>query len=407
MKHKNLILAIVAVLGVAYAATKGISIHGEGGLDFHLIWLAGKMWEAGANPYGPKFLNEYYEHFHEMMPGAYWIYPPYWYPIAISLSQWSFPVANSIWKVVNFVLLIGATHLIARALADVTREKYAPIFFSGIAYVCFMQATAVVLFNGQTSILVYFGFAAVFYGMLRDRSLFVATGLMFLALKPQIGAVVFAAVFMLRQFRWTVFVAAGVCLIATIPIAVATDYRASLAGLLTNLARYSDFPANTPANLTGLTNMISFVASPSATVHAMLFLFAAAVVCAAAIFYLWPIDVAAETNGIRMQLAGLVLFVASTLFFLPLHSYDLVSLAALMMLISAESFAGGWLIFSGLIVCLRPSSLFNLLGMTNSAGLDFPESGLVSLGLLLIFMGAVWAAISASLQKHLLAKNRA
>ena len=107
MKHKNLILAIVAVLGVAYAATKGISIHGEGGLDFHLIWLAGKMWEAGANPYGPKFLNEYYEHFHEMMPGAYWIYPPYWYPIAISLSQWSFPVANSIWKAVNFVLLIG------------------------------------------------------------------------------------------------------------------------------------------------------------------------------------------------------------------------------------------------------------------------------------------------------------
>jgi len=178
---------------------------------------------------------------------------------------------------------------------------------------------------------------------------------------------------------------------------VATDYRASLEGLFTNLARYSAFPANTPANLTGLTNMISFVASPSVAVHAMLPLFAVAIVCAAAIFYFWPIDVAAEVDGVRMQLASLVLFVASTLFLLPLHSYDIVSLAALITMISAKSLAGRWLMFSGLIVCLRPSSLFNLLGMTNSAGLDFPESGLVSFGLLLIFAGAIWAAISARL----------
>ena len=190
-------------------------------------------------------------------------------------------------------------------------------------------------------------------------------------------------------------VAAGICLIATIPMVVATDYRASLEGLFTNLARYSEFPANTPANLTGLTNMISFALSVA--VHAMLFLFAAAIVCAAAIFYFWPIDVGAEVDRVRMQLASLVLFVASTLFLLPLHTYDIVSLAALIAMISAKSLAGRWLIFSGLIVCLRPSSLFNLLGMTNSAGLDFPESGLVSLGLLLIFAGAVWAAMSARL----------
>ena len=397
INYKNSILAVVAILGVVYATSKGISVSGEGGLDFHLIWVAGKTWAAGANPYGPAFLTQYYEYFHVTMPGAYWVYPPYWYPIAVSLSYWSFPIANSIWKTVNLALLIAATHLIARATADVTRAKYAPIFFIGIAYACFMQATAVVLFNGQTSIVFYFGLAAVFYGILRNRPLFVVIGLVFLALKPQIGAVVFAAVFMLRQFRWTVLVAAGLCLIATIPMVVGTDYRASLEGLFTNLTRYSAFPANTPANLTGLTNIISFVASPSVAVHAMLFLFAAAIVCATAIFYFWPIDAWAQVDRVRIQLASLVLLVASTLFLLPLHTYDIVSLAAVITMISATSLAGRWLILSGLIVCLRPSSLFNLLGMTNSAGLDFPESGLVSLGLLLIFAGAVWAAISARL----------
>ena len=83
INYKNSILAVVAILGVVYATSKGISVSGEGGLDFHLIWVAGKTWAAGANPYGPAFLTQYYEYFHVTMPGAYWVYPPYWYPIAV------------------------------------------------------------------------------------------------------------------------------------------------------------------------------------------------------------------------------------------------------------------------------------------------------------------------------------
>jgi Glycosyltransferase family 87 len=400
IKYKNSILAIIAVLGIAYAATKGISIHGEGGLDFGVIWLAGKMWAADENPYGPKFLSEFNEYFHFTLPEAHWAYPLYWYPIATSMSYWSFPIANSIWKAVNFALLIGATHLIASALADATREKYAPIFFSGIGYACFMQETATTLFNGQTSVFIYFGLAAVFYGILRNRSHFVVVGLVFLALKPQIGVVAFAAIFMLRQFRWTVLVAGGICLIATVPIAMAAEYRASLEGFFIGLTRYSQLPPNMPENLTGLTNIISFVTSPSTALHAMPVLFVTAVVCGAIILYYWPIDLAKKGEGVRMQLTILILFSASTFFFLPLHRYDLVSLAALIMMISAASFAGRWLIFSGLLVCLRPITLFNLLGMTNSASLEFYGSRLMSFGLLLIFIGAVWAALDAHLKKH-------
>ena len=63
INYKNSILAVIAILGVVYAASKGISFSGEGGLDFHLIWVAGKTWAAGANPYGPTFLAKYYSTF--------------------------------------------------------------------------------------------------------------------------------------------------------------------------------------------------------------------------------------------------------------------------------------------------------------------------------------------------------
>src|SRR5262249_40998992 len=147
--YKNSILATIALLGIVYAATKGISIHDQGGQDgqdFRPIWLAGKLWAAGENPYGPKFVSEYGEDFHIRLLDSQWVYPLYWYPLATSMSYWPFPIANSVWKALNFVLLIAATHLVARALADVTREKYAPILFIGIGYACFMQATAYALF---------------------------------------------------------------------------------------------------------------------------------------------------------------------------------------------------------------------------------------------------------------------
>src|SRR5262249_10938500 len=140
------------------------------------------------------------------------------------------------WKVLNLALLIGATHLIARALADVTRQRYISIFLVGIGFGCLMRATPMTIWGGQTSILVYFGLSALFFGFLKERAALVIIGLVFLALKPQIGIIGFAAVAALDRYRWTIVPAAGVCLVASAPILVAGGYLASVRGFLSNLA---------------------------------------------------------------------------------------------------------------------------------------------------------------------------
>src|SRR6188474_1850329 len=53
-----------------------------------------------------------------------WFYPPYWYPLIVPFGLLPFQSALTIWKVINFSLLIVSTHLIARALAEMTHQKY-------------------------------------------------------------------------------------------------------------------------------------------------------------------------------------------------------------------------------------------------------------------------------------------
>ena len=94
---------MIALFGLAYLAPKGISISGAGGMDFRDIWIAGKIWTTGENPYGLSFAAEYLAAF-GYDRGEIWLYPPYWYPIAAPFGLFSFSVANSVWKAINFLL---------------------------------------------------------------------------------------------------------------------------------------------------------------------------------------------------------------------------------------------------------------------------------------------------------------
>lgn len=108
-------------------------------------------------------------------------------------------------------------------------------------------------------------------------------------------------------------------------------------------------------------------------------------------FYNSSFNKAPKIYNAQNQVASLALFVTITFFFVPLHSYDLVSLAALLMMIVAIPFAGRWLIALGLLICFRHLNLLQALGFVNSRALTFPESYLVSAGLFLLVVGAARA----------------
>ena len=294
------------------------------------------------------------------------LYPPYWYPLVVPFGFLSFKIAISIWKIINFSLLIGATHLIARALADAACQKYMPIFLAGIGFVCFMQATAISMWSGQTSILVYFGLSAMVFGLLKARPFVLIIGLVFLALKPQIGIVAFAAVAALRRDRWTILPAAGVCLLASAPIAFTGGYRASIEGFLANLAMQPRTDNYTPNDINGLIRVADYLVSSSNASLGTPIVMLAAIVCVVVVFYNSPFNKAPKIDNAQSQVATLALFVTIIFFFVPLHSYDLVSLAALLMMIVAIPFAGRWLIALGLLICFRHLNLLGALRFANS-----------------------------------------
>ena len=401
------ILALLACGSIFYLAPKLLlpaNITPEDYFDFQEFWLVGKIWASGQNPYDVvPFQKLFYESFQRSAGEIMWLYPPYWYPLIVPFAFFSFKTAFGIWKVFNFTLLIVATHLIARGLADVSRQKYVFIFLSGVVFVCFMQATAQTIWGGQTSILIYFGLSGMVFGLLKARPSALIIGLVFLALKPQIGIIAFAAVAALHRYRWTIFPAAGICLLGIAPVAVAGGYRASIEGFLANLSLQSKTVSLGPDLITGLIRFADYQSYISSTLLIGLTIIICAIVLTFLVFYHSPFNNELGVEDAQNQVACLTLFVAILFFFTPLHSYDLVSLAAMWMMLVAVPLAGRWLIAIGLLICFRPLNLLGVLmgpeaeqaagGTATSGNIAFPISQLVTIGLFLLFVGAVWSAL--------------
>jgi hypothetical protein len=393
------VLSALALLSLFYLVPKGFATYDPNGfgLDFRTLWLAGKVWASGKNPYGPVLVKEYLETFGPGWGFYYWFYPPNWFPVALLFGFFSFQVAVLAWSVFNFSLLIAATYLGARALADVSGQKCPQLFLAGLTYVCFMQATAITVYIGQTSILIYFGFSAIIFGILKERPAILIVGLVFVALKPQIGVVAIAAVAALRRHRWTLYPTAGIGLVSIAPIIVGGDFRATTEGFFSSLTRYHLAGSNSPWDLTGLINILDYLSSSS--IHPFIMTVISglgAIIAGFAAFHFSSLNNPAQADNARDQVASLALLIAAAFFIVPLHPYDHVALTALLMMILAFRFFGRWLIFLGLLICMRPKNLYSILdlahlGVAHPASGGFRESLLMSVGLFLILMGALCA----------------
>ena len=76
-------------------------------------------------------------------------------------------------------------------------------------------------------------------------------------------------------------------------------------------------------------------------------------------------------------------------FLLPLHSYDIVPVAAIIMINVAVPLPGLWLVTIGLLICVRDGNLANVTSIINSASGVFHSSLLLSIGLLVLLIGAL------------------
>lgn len=190
------LLVFAALLATAYVAPKTFSF--SDGLDFRLIWLAGKLWTAGENPYGSQFHDVYLNEFGSGPNTHFWVYPPYWYPISVMLGKLPYHSSLLIWRLLNITLLYFSAHMVAQTIST-SRTQYVVHFFFCLTFSEILQATAVTMAIGQTSILVYFGMAAVFKGWLRGSFPYLCLGIAVLALKPNVALPILAALLLVPK----------------------------------------------------------------------------------------------------------------------------------------------------------------------------------------------------------------
>ena len=215
--------------------------------------LAGELWAAGENPYGPRFAEEAAAH---GLAGTAWLKPPGWFAFASAASLLDDRTAALLWAVFNAILLLAASLLNIAALRRMNGRTqliriHAPVasllrrtpvsrllaFHAGFAMTA-LGAPALAL--GQSSVLIYFGASLLAAAATRKRAALGAVGLALLLLEPSVGLAVAAALAFTAYGRRVIAAGGLLSFLLAAPalaIAPAPDILASLfAGAATRSA---------------------------------------------------------------------------------------------------------------------------------------------------------------------------
>lgn len=396
-------LSLFAAAGLVYCVYRILFAPPDAysGFDFHQIWIAGKVWASGQDPYGPAFAAEYGRAFGRVPEIHFLLYPPYWAPIAAPLSLLPFGAALIAWRLVNLALLLLATVLAAKAIAGRDASRFWSVVLAGAGYATLMHATAMTLWIGQTSVLLYAGFAAIMYGAAMQSGWAVAAGLVAVALKPNAGAIVFVAVFAaMPEWRRTVIVAALVLVALAAPAMIHAPVD-TVSEFLGNLGRYYGWPANTPYEAVATEwvrprgDLVQLIANAPENMVG-LFHFTEGMPSRLAANVLMAGGVIASLVLFRQKLSadlkfvGLVLIV---LLFVPLHGYDIVVVTIPAMFVWSRGLTDPYMLaaWMGLPICMRAKNIGDALHFQNF----LPDSGPATVGLLLIAVSVTVLIVSS------------
>ena len=359
--------------------------------DFSYFWLAGVMWLEGANPYVPDLFRARANAVaaSDATMAAFgglhhWLYAPHIWPIASGLGLLDYAYARAIWGGACIAAILGGCWLALRSVTD----PRSPWF--GVSYAALTLAaattlgTAISVSTGQFGCFLFLAVAAFCHGLLRDRPAWTGFALLVLMMKPSFGLAFLAAAVVLPRHRKAAVVAFGVAVIMAAHVFFASPIPEVVSGYLTGVSNYGSFEANSPAHLTGLTNLAFHLSGVSVS-GIVLALLAAGLAALVAV------------EGRRRALPPSLIvtaLLAVALGVLPLHLYDLT--IAVLFLLQARPM---WLAAAALVlnlVLFRVNRLADLVGLAPESA--FKGSLLASIAIL-VFAGAVGVAWAAAYRR--------
>lgn len=374
-QRSSIAAVVIFVLSATYLTVKIFDIRDL--IDFKTVWLAGEIWRQGHSAYGPEYLAEGKRIFWESNVPFWFPYPPNWYPVARPLGNFSFDEASIYWRAISAVLLISgfwfAATSASKANPNIDILQYALFFM----FVAVGSATAISLSTGQTSILIFFGTAVFLWGYVQNRRVAVALALAVLVMKPNFG-LPFVAFCLFQREYWPAVIAAGVIALAMAapalvpygPVNVIGDYAAVL-------GQFHQVQTNTPETTTGLRNLFFHATGIDLKSY---FPMALACLTAAAIG-------AVPRNDTRTRLAKCLFLIAASLFFVPMHTYDFIIIAPLVLLDRRLSRYSTWIAVAGLLVIFRMNNFAYWTGITMHSERFLGGSLVTSLAITAIAIG--------------------
>ncbi len=359
---------VIALAGIGYLLLK-LRVP-DLGFDFRYFWVAGKVWRAGASPYGPAFAAGFNDLARTTAhPIAhFWVYPPYWLPVSIALAALPFALAARLWAVLNVGFLVASGWLFARS-----QRLALP---GTLAALSLVDASVLTIWYGQTSLLIVLGCALLCWHAQTGQRAAGISGLVILALKPNIGAFFF--IYMLTRRRFDI-VAAALALLALMSLpSLAMFGIHEFVDFLRAIAAYgsSHFPANQPPEMTGVTNLLSLIVPDQSA--RLISLAGMALATLGLGFGRWRMTDSERILGM----------IVATLLFVPLHDYDLTLLILPLVWIASTRGALAWPAIALMAVMLRPGWIVKATGLTHPRAVIFPTSLLVSVAILAT--GILW-----------------
>ena len=341
--------------------------------DFRYIWRAGNLWARGIDPYGPSFAAMNTQHpASERMSG--WVYPPHWIGLATPFGVLTQPLAFALWKAASTILFVVGSVAAWRKLA--LPERLGPIACVWmLAYALTMTGVGGMLRTGQPAIVPYIGLCIVVVAIAQERRAFLAVGLMIAMSKPQVGMPFACLLLFDRPSRPSVFVAAVLTMLASLPaIYLSGPGGGVLAMLQDGGAEYQAVSVNTAYSMSGIFHAVARATGWEMSIMGSTI--AASVIAAAIGALLLRRDncLSRPATLETIMITGVCAIIVITL----LHGHDLTIALLLLPLLARLDRPGLALAGAGFFLLWRPENLLRPIG------LDSAWADLTSLAIALI-----------------------
>jgi hypothetical protein len=352
----------IAAAGVLFAAAAAILLvilvrQPLTSMDFRYIWLAGELWERGANPYGPEYMQAGAVVFPTGFAISPWAYPFHWWAPARLASVLAPEPAFGLWVAVTTVLLAGAAVLVCRSARKVGARLTPTATLLIGAYALSTTMVSYVLRTGQPALMAQCGIALMIYGVLTERRAITVVGIVLAMLKPQLGLPFVTALCILPGGLLLAIAGAAGVLLACVPAFLQSGAEAQVRGLLVaSQSAYQQISYNTAEAMAGLPHLVHLATGRDLSI--LLSMLLAAVLTAAA-----AVAVRRRARGER-KLLYVVLTTAITGTVVGLHTYDLAILLALLPFVSLLAPAQRGVVAIGFVLLWRPENVARLLGST-------------------------------------------